>query len=127
MVVGYYALSAGSVELETVPSRILKGLGRYPVPVILLTRLGVDNGEQGNGLGSALVRDALLQTVHVADRIGARALLIHAETPAAKDFYKHLLPEIQESPTDPMHLVVLMKDLRAATKAAADLIRTVHR
>ena len=46
-VVGYYALAAGSVGHERVPPRIAKGLGRYPVPVILLTRLGVDVREQG--------------------------------------------------------------------------------
>jgi predicted N-acetyltransferase YhbS len=85
-VVGCYALAAGSVPHDRVPPRITTGLGLYPVPVVLLTRLGVDVGEQDKGLGSALVRDALLQTASIADRVRVRALLIHAETPEAADF-----------------------------------------
>lgn len=118
-VVGYYALAAGSVAHDGVPPRIVKGLGRYPVPVILLTRLGVDVGEQGRGLGSALVRDALLQTAAIADRVGVRALLIHAETPEAAGFYRRIDPGFEPSPTDPLHLVLLMKDLRAAVRQVA--------
>lgn len=118
-VVGYYALAAGSVAHDRVPPRIGKGLGRYPIPVILLTRLGVDVGEQGRGLGSALVRDALRQTAAIADRVGVRALLIHAETPAASEFYRRIAPGFEPSPTDPLHLVLLMKDLHAAIRHAA--------
>jgi GNAT superfamily N-acetyltransferase len=117
-VVGYYALAAGSVAQDGVPPRITKGLGRYPVPVVLLTRLGVDVSEQGRGLGSALVRDALLQTAAIADRVGVRALLIHAETPEAADFYRRIDPGFEPSPTNPLHLVLLMKDLSAAIRQA---------
>ena len=117
-VVGYYALAAGSVAHDGVPPRTIKGLGRYPIPVILLTRLGVDVGEQGRGLGSALVRDALLQTAAIADRVGVRALLIHAETPEAAEFYRRIDPGFEPSPTNPLHLVLLMKDLRAAIRQA---------
>jgi hypothetical protein len=49
-VVGYYTLSAGSVSREDVPLRVAKGLGNYPVPIILLARLAVDITEQGKGL-----------------------------------------------------------------------------
>lgn len=117
-VVGYYALAAGSVAHDSVTPRVTKGLGRYPIPVILLTRLGVDRAEQGRGLGSALVRDAFLQTASIADRLGVRALLIHAETPEAADFYRRIDPGFESSPTDPMHLILLMKDLRVAILAA---------
>jgi GNAT superfamily N-acetyltransferase len=88
--------------------------------VVLLTRLGVDVGEQGKGLGSALVRDALLQTAAIADRVGVRALLIHAETPEAADFYRGIDSGFEPSPTNPLHLLLLMKDLRAAIRAAID-------
>lgn len=117
-VVGYYALAAGSVAHDGVPPRTTKGLGRYPIRVILLTRLGVDVGVQGRGLGSALVRDALLQTAAIADRVGVRALLIHAETPEAAEFYRRIDPGFEPSPTNPLHLVLLMKDLRAAIRQA---------
>jgi GNAT superfamily N-acetyltransferase len=118
-VVGYYALAAGSVSHDNAPPRLTKGLGRYPVPVILLTRLGVDLDEQGRGLGSALVHDALLQTASVADRVGVRALLIHAETPEAAEFYRRISPAFEPSLTDPLHLILLMKDLKAAIREAA--------
>lgn len=118
-VVGYYALAAGSVAHGGVPPRIIKGLGRYPIPVIILTRLGVDVEEQGRGLGSGLVLDALLQTASIADRVGVRALLIHAETPEAAAFYRRIDPGFQPSPTDPLHLALLLKDLRGALRDAA--------
>jgi GNAT superfamily N-acetyltransferase len=118
-VIGYYALTAGSVAAEDAPARVNQGIGRYPVPVIVLARLGVDVGEQGRGLGSALVKDALLQAASVADRIGARALLIHAETPEAASFYVRIDPGFESSPTDPLHVLLLMKDLRRAIRDAA--------
>jgi GNAT superfamily N-acetyltransferase len=118
-VVGYYALAAGSVEHENAPPRLTRGAGRYPVPVVILTRLGVDVAEQGRGLGAALVRDALLQTAWTADRIGVRALLIHAQDEQAATFYGHLSSAFEPSPTDPLHLILLMKDLRRAIALAA--------
>ena len=57
-IVGYYALNAGAVATEDAPARVTHGTGRYPVPVIVLARLGVDVREQGRGLGMALVKDA---------------------------------------------------------------------
>jgi GNAT superfamily N-acetyltransferase len=110
-VVGYYALSAGSVDLAEAPARVAKGMARYPVPVVILTRLGVDLSEQGRGLGRALVRDAILRVAAASEVIGARALLIHCEDETAKGFYRHF-GEFQESPTDPLHLYILMSDLR---------------
>ncbi len=115
-VVGYYALASGSVAHEAAPVRVVKGAGRYPIPVVILTRLGVALSEQGRGLGSALVRDALLQVLSIADRVGVRALLIHAETDEAAAFYRHIDPGFVSSPTDPLHLIVLMKDLRATLR-----------
>ncbi len=118
-VVGYYALSAGSVEPAHMPERVRKGLPRYAVPVIILTRLGVHREEQGKGLGRALVKDAVLRVEAASQVIGARALLIHCETPAARDFYLRFIPDFAESPTDPLHLFLLMSDLRRTLEAAA--------
>jgi len=117
-VVGYYALTAGSVSHEAAPPRISKGLGRYLAPVIVLTRIGVHRTEQGRGLGVALVRDALLQTASLADRVGVRALLIHAERPEAGAFYQRIDPGFESSPTDPLHLILTLKDLRLAIRDA---------
>ena len=112
-VVAYFALAAGSVERSEAPRRVIAGSGRYRVPVVLLTRLGVDLTEQGRGLGAALMKEVLLRTAQAADTIGARALLIHAESERARAFYQHLA-EFEPSPSDPLHLYLLMKDLRAA-------------
>jgi len=118
-VVGYYALSAGSIQHEEAPSRVTKGIGRYPVPVVVLTRLGVDVSAQGRGLGSGLVADSFHQVASIADRIGVRALVIHAETPEAADFYRGISPAILTSPMDSLDLVLLMKDLRSAIREGA--------
>ena len=123
VVVGYYALAAGSIEHASAPPRLTKGIGRYPVPVVILTRLGVDLSAQGQGLGSALVRDALFQVAMIADRIGVRALLIHAETPNAVAFYQAIDPGFEMSPTDPLHVVLLIKDLRRAIRDASAVPR----
>ena len=118
-VAGYYALAAGSIEHATAPPRLTRGVGRYPVPVVILTRLGVDRAHQGRGLGSALARDALFQVGSIADRVGVRALLIHAETPEAAAFYQGIDPAFEASPTDPLHVILLIKDLRRAIRDAA--------
>jgi GNAT superfamily N-acetyltransferase len=110
-VVGYYALAAGSVEPGKAPERVKKGLGRHPIPVILLARLAVDISEQRQGLGAALLKDALRRTTSAADEIGARAILVHAKDDEAKAFYRHF--NFEPSPTDPLHLFLIMKDLRA--------------
>jgi ribosomal protein S18 acetylase RimI-like enzyme len=119
-VVGYYAIAAGSVAHDSASPRVAKGLGRYPIPVVVLTRLGVDMAEQGRGLGLNLVRDALLQTAAIGERVAVRALVIHAETPRAASFYRRISPAFEESPTDPLHLILLLKDLRSALREAAN-------
>ncbi len=112
-VAGYYALAAGSVAPAAAPQRLAQGAGRYNQPVVILTRLGVDLSCQGRGLGRALVVDALRRVAAASDVIGVRALLIHCETDAARDFYLRLA-KFDASPTDPLHLFLLIKDLRKA-------------
>ena len=112
-VVGYYALAAGSVAPADATPRLMQGAGRYHQPVVILARLGVDQTVQGVGLGRALVVDALRRIATASEVIGVRALLIHCESDAARDFYLRLA-KFEPSPTDPMHLLLLMKDLRRA-------------
>ncbi|MFF0172131.1 GNAT family N-acetyltransferase [Micromonospora profundi] len=112
-VAGYYALAAGSVAPADASPRLQQGAGRYHQPVVILTRLGVDRSAQGVGLGRALVVDALRRIASAAEVIGVRAVLIHCATDAARDFYQRLA-KFEASPTDPMHLLLLMKDLRRA-------------
>lgn len=111
-VVAYYAWRMASVSLADAPARMRKGPGRYPQTVALLARLGVDLAHEGRGLGAALLQDVIARTNSLGEEIGCRALLVHAETKAARDFYLHLVPEFESSPTDDLHLLLLMKDIR---------------
>ena len=112
LVVGYYSISAGSVSAEEAPARISKGLARHPIPVILLARLALDKGEQGTGLGKALLKDALARIAQAADIVGARAVLVHAIDDQARKFYQHF--DFEPSPVHELQLMLLLKDLRKA-------------
>lgn len=104
-------LATGAVAPEDAPERVTQGTGGYDVPVILLTRLGVDLTEQGRGLGTALLVSVLRGVVAAGAIVGVRALLIHCESVEAKEWYRRRAA-FDESPTDPLHLMLLMKDLR---------------
>jgi GNAT superfamily N-acetyltransferase len=111
-VVGYYALAAAQVAADAATARALKGQPRArPVPAILLARLAVDREHQGAGLGRSLLQDVLLRCVDAAEAIGARVLLVHAKQDTAKAWY--IQYGFEESPTDPLHLLMLFKDVRA--------------
>lgn len=110
-VVAYYAWSMASIDVEEAPTRMRKGAGRYPQPVALLARLGVTVAHEGRGLGAGLVADVISRTAQLGAEIGCRGLLVHSETFEARDFYLHLIPEFEPSPTDDLHLVLLMKDI----------------
>jgi GNAT superfamily N-acetyltransferase len=113
-VVGYYSLAVGSVHPEDSPKRTLKGLARHPVPVMILARLAVDRSEQGIGIGKALLKDALLRTAQAANIAGIRALVVHAKDENARRWYKQF--DFEPSPTDPLHLFLLLKDLKKLLK-----------
>lgn len=110
-VVGFYSLAVGGVDPEDAPARVMKGLARHPVPVMILARLAVDRDHQGKGLGKALLKDALLRTAQAADIAGIRCLLVHAKDEAARRWYESW--EFDPSPTDSYHLFLMLKDLKA--------------
>lgn len=110
-VVGFYSLAVGSVDPDAAPSRVMKGLARHSVPVMILARLAVDKAHQRKGLGQALLKDALLRTAQAADIAGIRCLLVHAKDDAARQWYESW--EFDPSPTDPYHLFLLLKDLKS--------------
>ncbi len=112
-VVGYYAIATSGVATATAPERVTNGVPRHPVPVILLARLAVDVQAQRSGLGRALVADAMRRVAAVADHVGVRALLVHAKDQEAREFYCSLA-RFEPSPTDELHLFLLIKDLRRA-------------
>ena len=109
-VIGYHTLVVGEVAHGDVPDRIKMGLARHPIPVMLLARLAVTRDWQGRGIGPALLKDALLRTLQAADIAGIRAFAVHAKDDEARAFYEHF--DFAASPTDPMHLFILLKDIR---------------
>jgi ribosomal protein S18 acetylase RimI-like enzyme len=116
-VVGYFALAAASVAPQDTSARALKGQpSNRSVPAILLARLARDERHIGAGLGPSLLQNAMARCVEAADVIGARVLLVHAKNDRARAFYTKY--GFEESPTDPLHLLLLLKDVRALLKSA---------
>jgi len=111
-VIGYYSLAVGSVVHAAAPKRITKGLARHPIPVMLLARLAIDIHWQKKGVGKGLLKDALLRTAQAADIAGIRALLVHAKDNNAKSWYEQF--DFEPSPTDSLHLFLLLKDIKKA-------------
>ena len=111
-VVGFYTIVAGEVQHPQAPQRVVKGMSRHPIPLLVLARLAVHSNAQGRGLGSGLLLDALGRTLQVADVIGVRALAVHAKDDQAAAFYRHF--GFVPSPTDARHLFMIIKDIRLA-------------
>jgi predicted N-acetyltransferase YhbS len=107
-VVGYYALASGSVERMATPKSIARNMPE-PIPVMVLGRLAIDSRMQGQRLGSALLKDALLRTLSVSKNVGIRAILVHAISGDAKRFY--LGYGFQVSPIDPMTLMLPVRHI----------------
>lgn len=113
-VIGYFSLSFGSVEHGATPPRVSRGLGRYPVPILVITRLGVDKACQQKELGRSLVKHALLKALNAAEIGGLRAVVVHAKDENAKRFYEQF--GFSASPFDPLHLFLLLKDIQESLK-----------
>lgn len=110
-VIGYHTLVVGEVAPALVPERVKKGLGAHAVPIMLLARLAVSEDWKGRGIGSALLKDALLRTVQAGDIAGIRAFAVHAKDSEAREFYSRF--DFAPSPSDPLHLFLILKDVRA--------------
>jgi GNAT superfamily N-acetyltransferase len=110
-VVGYYSLAPGSISRKEATVRASKSAPE-PIPVVLLARLAVDKREQGQGLGSALLKDALQRAYAGAEIIGGRAILVHAIDAEAATFYRRF--GFEGCPGLELHLMLLMKDVRAS-------------
>lgn len=87
-IAGYYTLAATSLLLTDMPLEIVKKLPRYPlVPAVRMGRLAVDQNYKGQGLGAALLADALIKSAN--SEIAAYALLVDAKDENAATFYLH--------------------------------------
>jgi GNAT superfamily N-acetyltransferase len=117
-VVGFYALTVASLECDEATGRASRGMPRHPIPAMLLARLAVDESVHGEGIGSMLLADAMQRTLLVAEETGIRLLLVHAVNEDAKSFYLHF--GFEASPSDPMNLQLLIKDIRATMEVTND-------
>ena len=108
-VIGYYALATGSVERDVATGNFSRGMPE-PIPVIVLGRLAIDKSHQGQRLGAALLKDAMLRTITIANNVGVRGLLVHAISEDAKRFY--LKYGFQVSPMEPMTLLLSVTNIK---------------
>jgi GNAT superfamily N-acetyltransferase len=98
-IAAYYSLVYSSISQRLLPVKLMKGLGKYDVPVMLLARLAVDHRHQSQGLGKALLKDAILRTMQAAEIAGLKLLLVHAKDEAAAQFYqKHGFEPVLDDP-----------------------------
>jgi predicted N-acetyltransferase YhbS len=102
-VVGYYALAVGAVAHVDATGRIRRNMPD-PVPVMVIGRLAIDCALQGQGMGPALLRDAVLRTLQAAEIAGIRAILVHAISDRARRFYESC--GFAASPVDSMTLMI---------------------
>ncbi|CAN5392187.1 GNAT family N-acetyltransferase [soil metagenome] len=111
-IAGYYTLVFGSVTVGETPEEIAAGLGKYPVPIILIARLAVSVDEHGKGLGRSLIRDALIRSVGAENIAGLTAVVVDAKDADAKAFYEKMgfIP----GPEDEFQLFRKMSDVRRA-------------
>lgn len=109
-VVGYFSLTVGQVDTLEAPERIRKGMGQYPVPVVILARLAVAQQAQGHGVDIGMLQDAIRRTLLIAEQAGIRALLTHPLDADAARFYLRF--GFEASPLRPDQLLLLLKDAR---------------
>lgn len=112
---GYFALSMGQLAFNNATSRMQKGLGNYPIPVVVLTRLALDKELQGKGLGAQLLREAVLVSVLASKNVGAVGITVHPIDDTARDFYKRF--GFATAPGFDEVMMVRMKDIKKAIGA----------
>lgn len=110
-VVGYYSLAVGQVSALDAPERIRKGMGAYPIPVILLARLAIAQRYQRRGIANGLLRDAMRRALIVSEQAGVRAMLTHPLDENAAAFYRRF--GFIDSPLQEAQMLLLLKDVRA--------------
>lgn len=109
-VAGYYSLTVGQIDTLAAPERMRRGMGQYPIPLVILARLAVDLDYQKRGLGFSLLQDAITRTVAVAEQAGIRALLTHPIDAEADAFYRRF--GFEPTPLQDRQLILLLKDAR---------------
>jgi len=109
-VVAYYSLTVGQVDVLDAPQRVRKGMGQYPVPVVILARMAVALADQGRGIGAGLLQDAIRRALAISQQAGIRALLTHPLDDEAAGFYQRF--GFVPSPLRTQQWLLLLKDAR---------------
>lgn len=109
-VAGYYSLTVGQIDTLEAPERVRRGMGQYPIPLVILARLAVDLDYQGRGLGFSLLQDATQRAIAVAEHAGIRAMLTHPLDAQAEAFYRRF--GFEPMPESDRQLILLLKDAR---------------
>jgi GNAT superfamily N-acetyltransferase len=108
--VGYFSLAVGQIESLSAPDRVKKGMGQYPIPVVILARLAVCTHYHGQGMGVGMLKDAVRRTLAIAEQAGVRAMLTHPIDDAAAAFYARF--GFMASPLQENQMLLLLKDAR---------------
>jgi len=115
-ILGYYTLSALSIDLGELPADVVRKLPSYPVvPATLLGRLAVDRHHQGHGIGELLLMDALRRVHEQSSQIATVAVIVDAIDQQAVQFYKHF--DFLPFPERPTRLFLPMKTIAALFSA----------
>lgn len=115
-VAGYFSLTVGQIDTLEAPERIRRGMGQYPIPLVILARLAVDLDYQRRGLGVSLLQDAIRRTLAIAEQAGIRALLTHPIDADADAFYRRF--GFESTPGYERQLILLLKDARRVARGS---------
>jgi predicted N-acetyltransferase YhbS len=118
-VAGYFSLTVGQIDTLEAPERVRHGMGRYPIPVVILARLAVDIRHQGQGV--SLLQNAIHRTLSIAEHAGIRALLTHPIDAKAAAFYRRF--GFEPMPETDRQLLLLLKDARRYAVQGDDRLR----
>jgi predicted N-acetyltransferase YhbS len=112
-VIAYYTLVVGNIEWQECPAEIRKGLGKYPIPVLVIARLAVDHRFHGKGLGIGMLKDAFLRALQVSEIAGVAAVIVDTKDLEAKVYYERKELGFRPMPDDPMRLYLPLRTIRA--------------
>jgi GNAT superfamily N-acetyltransferase len=98
-ILGFYTLTVGQIDFESLPANWTKKIPRYPIPIARLARLAIDKSVQGQHLGQKLLMDALRRGARISHEIGLFGIIVDAKHDKAKKFYqKYGFVEIHNQP-----------------------------
>lgn len=87
-IIGYYTLSAGSLDATSLPLEKRQKLPKYPIPIAVLGRLAINQHHQGQGFGTMLLADALKRVCLASQVMAVYAVIVDALDHKAQTFYE---------------------------------------